>query len=81
MLQYYLVLEKVDPWLHTVEGLDWLWLAILSGLNDLDFEGKDQWNFFLWPLHRIFRIDNVDLCSVVGNLYAEERKISNETVR
>ena len=42
MLQYFLALEKVDPWPHTVEGLRWLWLAILSGLKDLDFEGRDQ---------------------------------------
>ena len=32
---------------------------------------------FLLPLHRIFRMDNVDLCSALGDFNAEERKISN----
>ena len=74
MLQYFLVLEKVDPWPHTVEGLCWLWLAVLSGSNALYFKGRDHWNVFLLPLHRIFRLDKVNLCSAVGDLNAEDRK-------
>ena len=74
MLQYFLVLERVDPWPHTVEGLCWLWLAILSGLKALYFKGRDHWNIFLLPLHRIFRLDKVNLCSAVGDLNAEDRK-------
>ena len=63
MLQYFLVLEKVDSWPYTVEGLCWPWLVILSGSKDLDCKGRDRWNIFLLPLYRIFCIDNVDMPS------------------
>ena len=60
MLQHFLVFEKLYPWLRTVNGLCRLWLAILSGLKDLNFEWREQWNIFVLPLHRIFRLINAD---------------------
>ena len=80
MLQYFLALQKVNPWPHTVEGFCWPELAILSGSIDLDFEGRDQWNIFFLPLHQMFCIDTVNLCSALGDLHAKDRKISNEIV-
>ena len=38
---YFSVFEKVNPWPRAVKELCWLWLAILSGSKDLDFEGRD----------------------------------------
>ena len=58
----------------------WLCLAIFSGSKDMDFEWRDQWNIFLLPLHRIFGIDNVDLCSALGDFDTKYRKITNEIV-
>ena len=35
---------------------------------------------FRFALHRIFRMYSVDLCSAIGDLNAEERKVSNDIV-
>ena len=81
MLQYFLVFEKFDPWPHTVEGL----LTVVSHLGWFKrpgFRRKRSIEHFSFAtaLHISYTVDNVDLCSAFGDLYAEERKISNEIV-